>query len=192
MWLSHVAHQWIYSQVRHSLAGVTSATVSVILDCGSLTFPGEGEKYKLSFIDLLKKKSGEVKLGPLSCQSRSPHLTTRLFFLWGLSNDHVYVPIWFLPESVLIFGQELQAQLQKSRQPRYVTPGMKFVIGGVFALLHMEVSETVTLIYQAKLDVSGYISVYLFFIYQLVIKCMSPLRVWKILLKHPVCMFLWL
>jgi hypothetical protein len=54
---------------------------------------------------------------------------------------------------LLIFGQEIQAQLQKSRQPRYFAPGRKFIIGGVFAVLNMEVSETVTLIYEAKLDI---------------------------------------
>jgi hypothetical protein len=36
----------------------------IIVARGSLTFPGKGGKYKLSFTDLLKKKPGEVKLGP--------------------------------------------------------------------------------------------------------------------------------
>jgi hypothetical protein len=123
--------------VLRSFTGVTSATVSRILACGSLTFPGKCGNYS------------------------NPDLTPLEIFLWKFSKDNVYFTYFYL-KLLLIFGQELQAQLQNSRQPRYVALGKKFIIGVVFAVLHLEVLETVTLIYQAKLDVSGYSSVYLF------------------------------
>jgi hypothetical protein len=41
---------------------------------------------------------------------------------------------------LLIFGQELQEQLQKSCQTCFVAPGKKFIIGGIFVMLHLEVT----------------------------------------------------
>jgi hypothetical protein len=38
----------------------------------------------------------------------------------------------------MIYRQESQAQLQKSRQINYVAPGKKFIEREIFVVLHME------------------------------------------------------
>jgi hypothetical protein len=65
----------------------------------------------------------------------------------------------FLPESVVDLRARITDAVAEVTPAKIVAPGKKFIVGGVFAVLHMEVSETVTLIYQAKLDVFGYSSV---------------------------------
>jgi hypothetical protein len=70
-------------------------------------------------------------------------------------------------QTLMIYRQKLQAQLQKSHQTCCITPEKKFIIGGIFALLHQEVTMNCNSDIMIKLDAYGYISMYLVFIYHL-------------------------
>jgi hypothetical protein len=41
---------------------------------------------------------------------------------------------------LIIYGQELQAQMQKSRQTSYVISGKKLIKGEIFVVLHLGVT----------------------------------------------------
>jgi hypothetical protein len=71
-------------------------------------------------------------------------------------------------QMLIIYGQELQSQLQKSCQTCFIASGKKFIIGGISVVLHLKVTSN-SLIYQTKLDVFDSISVYLVFIFHLLI-----------------------
>jgi hypothetical protein len=54
----------------------------------------------------------------------------------------VEIPVHFYMEmrgSTILLGK-VQAQLQKPHHTCFVTPGKKFIIGGIFAMLHLEVT----------------------------------------------------
>lgn len=74
----------------------------------------------------------------------------------------------------------------KSRQACFVAPGEKFVIGGIFILLHLEV------ISNCNCDASDNfsrvsLSLYIFGSYlPLINKCKHPLKNVKLVLKYPV------
>jgi hypothetical protein len=86
---------------------------------------------------------------------------------------------------LMAYGQELQVQLQKLRQASYVTAGKKFIVVGVFVVLHMKVTLN------CNSDISGktlyvWLHFYLFGFYLHLNKHIYPLKFVKLLLKHPV------
>jgi hypothetical protein len=86
---------------------------------------------------------------------------------------------------MIIYGQELQVQLQKSRQTNFVALGKKFITDGIFIVLYLEATTN------CNCDTSHKPSrvrmhFYIFgFNLPLLNECIYPLEVVKLLLKHP-------
>jgi hypothetical protein len=59
----------------------------------------------------------------------------------------------FFLQIFMIYKQELQAQLQNSRQTCFVTNGKKLIEGGIFVVLHWNPHRSVTLLNKANLVV---------------------------------------
>lgn len=69
---------------------------------------------------------------------RSPDLTPLDFSLWEIVEVDVYFHI--CQQVLVIYGEEIRAQLQMSCHANYVAPGKEFIIGGIFVVLHLEVT----------------------------------------------------
>jgi hypothetical protein len=91
--------------------------------------------------------------------------STRLFLVGFVKNKVHFPP---LPTNIGL-GARVAGAVAEVTTNMLVAPGEKLIIDGVFVVLHLESHRIVTFIHQTKLEVFGYIYIYLGFIYHLLI-----------------------